>query len=284
MREFEQPIINITESTPWEKVQYLSIFSSSSPPFVNINVMIAPENFKKASHVHEDFYHVNTLLKGDLSIVIENKQYDLDEGMVFVLPPNVPHALYSKNGYTQIGIDVECENDTKGLFNEFANLCNGFSVTKLIFSQSVATLLLEKMSALLSTPTTANVLRAINVVEAHFLDFLDKLRGDSGKEFSLRFNEMIKSYNPWEMSLDDMCKHLLISRSELERQSHTAFGCGASEYCARLRFSKACEMLQNDKSLTNIVEELGFCDLGHFSRFFTKRAKMPPGQYRKTLQ
>lgn len=273
----------ITKSTPWKQVAYWSARFSNAPPISNVNVMIAPSNFQMTLHSHE-FYHANHLLEGELSIVFEDKQYDLRPGDLFVLPPDIPHGLLSKTGYTQIGMDIDPQYDDKGFYKEFVNLCQGFKVANFSIPPSVVNLQVNEMRNLLSAPTTYNNLRVLNIAESKLLDLMEKLHSSSTSAFTLRFNEMLRSYQPWQLTLDDMCKYLLVSRSELERQSHNSFGCGASEYCARLRFSKACEMLQNDIPLSTVAETLNFCDVGHFSKFFSKRAKMPPGQYRKTLQ
>lgn len=282
MQDSQSLITRPTTLTTSKVVEYLPFIVENSPPFANINVMKTPKNYHLEFHSH-DFYHVNRVLKGELSVFIDNKQYDLPTGTIFCLPPNVPHSLYSKDGYVQIGMDIECNNDSNLLYAEFKNLSSNFNFITIPITEIEASLKIEQMKTLLSSPTIGNTLRALNLAESQLLDFLEKLRPNNSSEFTARFNKLAKTHQLWELSLNDICKLLLISRTEIERQAKKNFGCGVYEYCARLRFAKACELLQNGISISEIASALSFFDEAHFSRFFTKRAKMPPGEYRKTI-
>lgn len=277
-----QSLITPFPASTTSATEYLPFIVENSPPFVNINVMKAPKNYHLKFHSHA-FYHVNRVLKGELSVFIDNKQYDLPTGTIFCLPPNVPHSLYSKDGYVQIGMDIECNNDSNLLYAEFKNLSSNFNFITIPITEIEASLKIEQMKTLLSSPTIGNTLRALNLAESQLLDFLEKLRPNNSTNFTTNFNKLAKTHQLWELSLNDICKLLLISRTEIERQAKKNFGCGVYEYCARLRFAKACELLQNGISISEIASALSFFDEAHFSRFFTKRAKMPPGEYRKTI-
>lgn len=238
--------------------------------------------FSMAPHLH-DFYHVNRIMEGSLTVTLESKDYFVSAGCIFVLPPNLPHALASHTGYTQIGVDIHAQNDPTGLVQEVEKLGHEFSMVRIPLSLQQAKDQLTSMQSLLSTPTITNRLRAANLAEKQILDLLDGVRKPQQDAFLQKFTEMVTIYDPWRLKLSDMCRYLSLSRTQLELQAHNRFGCGAVEYCARLRYARICELLQGNTTLEAIASETGFCDACHLSRFFAARAGQTPGQYRKSL-
>lgn len=244
--------------------------------------MISHPGFKMEQHSHA-FYHINRIMEGSVTIVIDGRAHEIEAGCTVVLPPNLPHTLYSRGGYKQIGIDVECVNDSRGILSELESLCNSFTLKKIPLTDYSAREAMDRMKDILSNPTKGNIMRSLNIAESQILDLLEAIRNERGDSFSDRFNAMLSQHKPWQLSLSDMCRILCLSRTQLERRSKKAFGCGASEYCARLRYSMVCDLLRSDNTLEAIAEKTGFYDSCHLSRFFTSRAGMTPGQYRKIV-
>lgn len=58
-----------------------------------------------------------------------------------------------------------------------------------------------------------------------------------------------------------------------------------SQFVTQYRLNTACELLKHSqKAVSEICYTVGFNDLPHFVRVFTKNIGMPPSQYRKKLQ
>lgn len=262
--------------------EYISITVQNPDPISHVNLMISPPGFQMKQHWHA-FYHINRIMEGSVTIEIDGGSYEIEAGCVVVLPPNLPHTLYSIGGYKQIGIDVECINDSRGILSEIESLCSGFVVEKLSLTDYAAQESMDRMRHILSNPTKGNIMRSLNIAESQILDLLEAIRNERVDSFSDQFNAMLSQHKPWQLSLSDMCRILCLSRTQLERRSKKAFGCGASEYCARLRYSMVCDLLRSDNTLEAIAEKTGFYDSSHLSRFFLSRAGMTPGQYRKIV-
>lgn len=261
---------------------YLSIRVVNADPISNVNFMVSHAGFQMAAHTHA-FYHINRIMEGSVTVGIDGGTYDVEAGCTMVLPPNRTHSLYSKEGYKQIGIDVECVDDSRGICSEINTLCGGFLVKRIPMTAYTANDSMERMRTILNNPTKGNIMRALNIAESQILDLLELLRNESGDHFFEQFTAMMSEYTPWRLSLSDMCRILGVSRTQLERRSKNAFGCGASEYCARLRCSMICNMLKSDMTLESIAKEMGFYDSCHLSRFFVARVGITPGQYRKII-
>ncbi|MBQ9785668.1 MAG: AraC family transcriptional regulator [Clostridia bacterium] len=262
---------------------YLSVRLNDPSPISNINLMTVYPDFNLSTHAHP-FYHINRILEGSVTVLVDGREHTLDAGCIFVLPPRLSHALYSERGYMQIGVDVECVADARGLFEELEAICPGFAVKRLPISPHVARERAEQMRALLSNQTKGNTMRALNLAEGQVLDLLEALRREGDDGFAERFAAMVAEHDPWSLTLSDMCRILCTSRTQLEKKAKYAFGCGASEYCARLRYARVCEYLKEDLTLDAIAARTGFYDACHLSRFFSSRAGMTPGEFRRGMK
>lgn len=259
--------------------EYLSIRMANADPITNINFMVNEAGFQMKEHTHT-FYHINRIMEGSVTIDIDGRSYDIGAGCTVVLPPNRPHSLHSDEGYKQIGIDMECVNDSRGICSEVDALCGGFLFKKIPMTTYDAQESMTRMRTILNNPTKGNIMRALNIAESQILDLLELLRNESDDHFFGQFTAMLSEYEPWQLALSDMCRILGVSRTQLERKSKNVFGCGASEYCARLRYVMVCNLLKSDMTLESIAWRTGFYDACHLSRFFVARAGVTPGQYR----
>jgi AraC-like DNA-binding protein len=262
-------------------IYYASISEQLPPPFCRINIMRTPGDYCLEDHCHE-FYHVNHILEGSLKIISGGHIYKASAGQTFVMPSKTVHKLCSDGGYSQIGMDILETDDERGLFSELAFRTLGrITVT----SAHIIAVDAARMTALLDVPICINLMRAVNLAESILIDTMDAIRESDPKSelFVKNFTDMLKDTKPWELSLNDMCNRLGISRAGLERAAKQLLGCGAVEYCARLRFKEICTLLKTtDLTLEAIALQCGFCGAGHLSVFFVKRAGFTPGQYRQS--
>lgn len=263
-------------------VEYFSVRPDLPDPISNINVMTVEPMFEKAAHSHS-YYHINRIMSGSLTVETDEGCYKVDAGCTMVLPPNHPHALKSAGGYTQIGVDVECLPDSRGIFSEIQLIQGDFLMKRIPMTSYVAQESVDRMLHLICNPTKGNIMRALHLAEGQILDLLEALRHEADDGFLEQFTSMLSQYEPWNLSLADMCRILCLSRTQLERKAKLTFGCGASEYCARLRYSMVCNLLKRDMTLEEIASETGFYDACHLSKFFMGRCGITPGQYRKVM-
>lgn len=265
-----------------KKREYHSIGPDLPAPYRSVNLMQVLPDFFMDLHSHP-FYHLNYLLEGSLSVRTEGKEYAISDGCIFVLPPHIPHALYSATGYLQIGTDI-LPTQQADISREISRLCPSFVSMQLPPMTTPAEKVAEQMRYLLSSPMLTDNLRAVHIAEERLLALLERLQSKKEDLFTEAFAKMLAHHEPWTLSLADMCRYLSLSRTQLERQAHIAFGCGAAAYCARLRYHQICHALHGEETLETIAARFGFYDTAHLCRFFQARAGVTPGQYRKNLQ
>ncbi|MBQ8508851.1 MAG: helix-turn-helix transcriptional regulator [Clostridia bacterium] len=267
-----------------ERIHYATLSAQLPAPFLLINNMHTAPGFRLDYQSHP-YYHVNHVTDGSLTVRIGGQVVQITAGQTMILPPGIPHLLETDEGYRQIGMDIGEVHDERGLSDALSELtASGTPEHFAVTARHNVGCTYEQMVALLESPTRWNQLRAVNMAEAILLDALDRLRADTDdcEPFIRRFGEMLDAHGSGNLTLSDMCRHLCLSRTQLERLSARAFGCGASEYCARLRYAKVCSLLRTtEKTLAEIAAETDFCDAGHLSVFFRKRAGVTPGEYRR---
>lgn len=87
------------------------------------------------------------------------------------------------------------------------------------------------------------------------------------------------------ISVDDVLKYVLISRSQLEHKFRRFVGHSPQVEIRRVQIAKICELLaETDLPLKEISERAGFAHVEYMSVVFKRVIGGAPGQYRKNIQ
>lgn len=85
-----------------------------------------------------------------------------------------------------------------------------------------------------------------------------------------------------DIALDAMVAASGLEQRTFLRRFRKATGMTTSEYCQRLRVGRAREMLQSRRlSVENVAWEVGYRDVGSFSKIFARTVGLTPGEYRQ---
>jgi AraC-like DNA-binding protein len=72
-----------------------------------------------------------------------------------------------------------------------------------------------------------------------------------------------------------------LTRPHFTRVFREAEGMPPWEFVLDRRIRRAEELLDQGRPLSDVADELGFCDQSHFTRVFKRRTGQTPGEYRK---
>ncbi len=89
------------------------------------------------------------------------------------------------------------------------------------------------------------------------------------------------------LSISELARSAGLSRNQLGRQFQRLFRTSPSEYLLRVRIDAACHLLiETERKITDIAQEIGFFDHSHFSRTFQRLRRIRPQAYhrRHTVQ
>ena len=82
------------------------------------------------------------------------------------------------------------------------------------------------------------------------------------------------------LDIEQLCRKACMSRSKLYTEFKKQLGCTPSEYLQQQRLKIAAETIRTGKTITQACYDVGFNDLSHFSRRFTRFFGCSPSQYR----
>lgn len=88
-----------------------------------------------------------------------------------------------------------------------------------------------------------------------------------------------------QLSIDDVCSALLVSRSRLQKLFHEKTGRGVMDNFTRMKIEHAKRQIREGRlNFTEIAESLGYSSLFYFSRQFKKTTGMTPTEYSLSIQ
>jgi len=92
----------------------------------------------------------------------------------------------------------------------------------------------------------------------------------------------MEAHLDWHLSLEQVAREAGMSKFHFCRQFKDATGLTFREFLVRRRVACALGLLlDQDRSVSQVYLEVGFKDLGHFSRVFRKLTGQPPSRYRR---
>src|SRR5436190_500641 len=96
--------------------------------------------------------------------------------------------------------------------------------------------------------------------------------------------KFIEEHSNEGLSLTRVAQAVNISGNYLSEKFKNVTGLKFVEYVARVRFEKACDLLENvDHRISEIAFAVGFQSLSQFNRVFKKLSGRSPTQYRFSL-
>lgn len=88
-----------------------------------------------------------------------------------------------------------------------------------------------------------------------------------------------------KISLDDICAHIMFSRSYIQRLFKNHFGTSIMDYYKRLKIDEAKSMIREGRyNFTQISEQLSYASIYHFSRHFKETTGMTPSEYASSVK
>jgi signal transduction histidine kinase/DNA-binding response OmpR family regulator len=118
----------------------------------------------------------------------------------------------------------------------------------------------------------------------------EKIPEERGSEESIKFLNKIltvlgKNYRNENFRIEDLYRHLGISRVQLHRKLTALTGQPTSNFIRSFRLHKARKLLlETDKNISEIAYETGFADPNYFTRVFMQENGITPTELRKSFE
>ena len=252
-------------------------------------------DWKFRPHQHHNLHQFFYILKGGGTAQIEHSEFDLSDQHFISIPPLVVHGfkftpdtqgwvlsipdVYLRNivkdeptiiNHFAAEFDFICESgelqsDILSIFTAIKKEHEGDQLTRNFALKCQVSLLISKI--LTSNPNLK--------VHNHKTDLKQH---NSLVLFQHRINKHFKS----RWSVAEYARSINITPTHLNRLCRSSFNKSASDLIHTRTLLEARRLLiYTNRSISAIADELGYYDLGHFSKFFHAKTCRKPTAYRK---
>ena len=263
------------------------------------------KNFRFKGEKH-NFWEVVYIDSGKATVVANEKEFSLNQGMCFLHKPNEPHTIYTTDMFANsVIITFDCKN--KELFSlcgkiltlsdEQKILLNKIiTETKYSFNDNLSDIYLSKMNKKTDAPfgcdqiiTNCIELLLISLIRnQHYV--IEEKEGIKSVNYSTNVKSIIEILNKKldksdKVNLEEIACSLGYSKSFLKMQFKKETGYSIIQFFINMKIEKAKELLSQQKySISEISDLLGFNSLYYFSRQFKQETSMSPSQYISSIK
>lgn len=255
-------------------------------------------------------YELLFVEEGGCLLTVNGTEYRCKQNDIILLRPGIPHSIQTVEGMDfkqpHIHFDLCYDEKSPDVFicfktldqlteNEKALLRTDMldidippvfqmpdtDYFKALFLETVR--LFQSKNKLNKLKCKEKFLRLLHkIFEQYDTDY--SLDEDRQKVDLLAIKNYIDSNFKQDITLDRLSSVFFINKFHLEEIFKKQFGTSVIKYVNHVRFNAACELLQKNKNVGTVAEELGYKNIYTFSRFFKNHCGLSPLQYKKTIQ
>ena len=261
--------------------------------------------FEGEKHNFWEFLYVD---KGAINVMADERKFILKQGEMIFHKPNEWHNV-TANGQVAPNLIVVAFNCQSEAMNHFNNkvltvnnriknhLGNIVLEAKHAFSSNLADPQLKHFKKR-EKPKFASE----QLIKLHLeMLLIELIREDKNLQVVTRTSPNIREYaqeekvniiinllkeNLYEsLSLDDICKQTLLSKSSLQKMFKESMTISVMEYFKQLKINEAKILIrQNDHNFTQIATILGYNSIHYFSRIFKNVTGMTLSEYANSVK
>lgn len=236
------------------------------------------------------------VIKGSINITIETETHRLWEGQIEIVNSDEAHSIFSEDKDNEVlifSIDIN-------FLNQYYNLENIFFYTESSGKYDQRSEKYERLRGLLAIllweyantrkdyedrieNTLVELLYHL-INNFHYLLYEEEGLKDNETQFE-RYDRVIKyiyyNYNN-KISLQDIARREYLSSHYLSNGIKNTVGYSFNDFVNLTRVEEAIKfLLDTDKTISEISEDLGFSHTRYFNKHFKKHYNCTPMQYRK---
>ncbi|MBN1672093.1 MAG: helix-turn-helix transcriptional regulator [Kiritimatiellae bacterium] len=247
------------------------------PPWETFCLLSRAGGFFMAAHAHS-YLQLIHVLDGEFEVEFGSGWILLRKGDVHLLPAGCSHALRSRNGYAQFGLNFSAAPDERGLLAALTGVFAQPAVFRMPFR--------EAWGVGLEPPAVrrsqSEWLRMLNALDDYSVALLETRGAHSRDSRTQRLLDYLGENLHRSVSVDEAARALHHGRATLQRLCRRHFQCGLAHLHERLRLDRAADrLLRTDASISECAFACGYADVYHFSRAFKRVNGVSPRAYRR---
>lgn len=227
------------------------------------------------------YFILEYIISGKGYLVVDGKKHTLQANDVYLLEPGSTHEYYADKDDPFKKIWVNFKSDV------FFMLLNEYDLKQTYVFHD--TDIMEKMSSIVALEKVSVYNDQIYKAASKYLfDIFMTLAEkkqivQKGSIIAQRILSELDKAIDSNVSIDDICNTLFISRSKMIREFKKHYNTTPHAYLLDRKISFAKMLLQNSRhSIKSIAAHLCFADEKYFANVFKSKTGMTPSQYRKT--
>lgn len=274
----------------------------SKTQFVQSSINVWKEHLFEDFPIHyHDFSELVIITKGAAAHVIDNIEYSIQAGDVYVIKGNTRHGFINVKDLTLYNIAYVSSEPI--LEYNYLRSMSGFQALFFVeplyrkkakfehklHLQHKDLLFAERLLEIMSNEKREYALceRILKIHLTSFITFLSRqyeLNNEVSdlKHISDTLAYIEKNYTE-NIEIEELALQAHISTRHFNRLFISNYGITPKQYILKLRIQYACkQMLDSNKSISQIAAESGFNDTNYFTNYFKKKTGQTPREFRLT--
>ncbi len=247
-------------------------------------------HIRKSINLHtHNFFEMEIVIKGNAKTIINDTEYDLSPGTLYIMRPSDTHSIILKKG-TNIKLRNFCF-----LENAVSDEAIDFLISNAY--DNIIQVPQDKLHIIYSLHDLIHQCQTDNNPENNkisyqaadlLLSIVEKEIKHSNKEVENKYvlnaiNYMCEHFAD-DISIEDVSEYTGLSVPYFSSVFHATLGTKYKDYLTSLRIAHARKlMLTTKKTMTDICYESGFNSFSSFHRAFVKIAHTTPAKYKNTV-
>lgn len=252
---------------------------------------------------HHDIYEIIYVIDGEIDFFIEEKKYELTNGDMALIAPNLLHKLVYNN----------CDKCKRVIINFTEEYCEKFSsnktdilnIFKLIKETGMHKIsffpekrkIIERDFEIMKNNLFSNEFGADLRFNIGFADVMlltnriymnlpeeDLIQKNINDPYITKIIEYINKHISEKIQLNDIANSISLSVSRMSHLFKNVTGMSIMNYIIKKRLTLSKELLKNSEQIKEIYRKCGFPDEASFFRFFKKEFGLTPKKYLLTLK
>lgn len=249
------------------------------------------QDWETEPHNHT-FFQLIAFTHGNGKIKIENESYQINNGQIYLIPPQQTHSIHSEaNGSIYI-MDIKFAVNNRHLFSALKDvpypfLSSDFNWYIKNFEKIIGESLQQQeyyyaIICNILFDMLVHIIRELKKTETKHVTTYEDVKTKIYKGINIQsLLEYIQFNYASIISLDDLIEIAHTNKTTLTCIFKDLFNTTPIRYINSIRMKKAKELLTNtDISIGEIAELTGFQSIHYFSRFFKTWESTTPVEYR----
>lgn len=262
-------------------------------PYVELRYIEDGHAVGYAPHSHKE-WSMGAILKGDSTFLYADKSYEVSEGYLVMMNPDVVHACNPCQGspWSYYMMHIDSHWLASLLQTAGVRTANDFIPTSvdLLHDAHFYHAFVQLAEALMSDDLAS--IEKESLLKNYFVELIAHLdkQGSHSKppnkpsDTIMAVADYLDQHYLEDCSLDQLSEKFGISKGYLVRSFNKHFAMSPHAYRLNRRVQLGQQALKAGDPIVEVAQDVGFSDQAHFQRTFKQRLAATPAQYRSVLK